>query len=76
MAWVQFAIQIDDNDDYLPSYTSTPLTHRKWGNAPSFVVGERGKMPAPLTHRKWGKNPSSVVAHWWVGALRLQQVLV
>ena len=26
-----------------------PLTHRKWGNAPSFVVGERGKMPAPLT---------------------------
>ena len=38
-----------------------PPTHHKWGSIPSFVVGERGKMPAPLTHRKWGKNPSFVV---------------
>ena len=41
------ANKIDDDNEELPLPLPPPLTHRKRGINPSFVVGERRELPPP-----------------------------
>ena len=63
MDWVQFAIQIDDNNDDLPSYTSPP-SHPPQMREKSLICGRwEGQDASPLSPTA---NEEKIPHLWWV----------